>query len=213
MTIIEGVITHQETHHWSETNIESSGGISYIGKDGGFIRHPQIISTTTKQMQTELWVKEDDGSEHHIRLTNHNFATTTNHRVRIAWGGSMANRQYGTYLFAYNFNSGVTVDFNWGSWTKWVKSRNLIKYPQNYILTIRSVPIIAGTIISITDNIITSAITPHDPPAALTFALMAAISLAIWAALETIGQLYFAIPWKNNVAITTRESILREFSR
>lgn len=213
MTIIEGVIIHQETHHWSETNIESSESFSYIGKGGGYIQHPQISSTTTKHMQTELWVKEDDGIEHHIRLTNHNFATAKNHRVRIAWGGSISNRQYGTYLFAYNFNSGITVDFNWGSWTKWVKARNLIIYPQNYILIVRSAPIIAGTIISITDNILIRTISTHAPSVAFTLTLMAILSLAFWAAFETIGQFFFATPLINKIAITTRESILREFSR
>lgn len=122
LCIAEGVVTHLDTKHWSDTHVSSSGGVGVTN----------VTSRTNHRQQTQFWIREVDGTEREFTLMDDrcNFTMAPGHKVRIAWGAN-ENKDRGRYLFARNFNS--RVDWNFYSkkdWHDWCSKENLVVYPE-----------------------------------------------------------------------------------
>lgn len=125
--VAEGIVKHQDTLVWNETTLHSSGGGGYVGPHGGHVDAPQIHSTNIEHQQHSFWITEPDGKEVSIELRNTSFRAAPGQKVRIGWG-SAAGVQSGQYLFAHNFNSGLTTEFI-SNWWSWGVGCGLLKYP------------------------------------------------------------------------------------
>ncbi len=116
---------------WSETKVSSSGGGGYVGPQGGHVSSPTITSETkTKQ---EIWIREEDGLESSLELSNKAFPVNNGQRVWIALGAKSTNVDTARYLIAYNQASDRYFDFL-DNWTGWLYESKLIKKPLIYRL-------------------------------------------------------------------------------
>ncbi len=116
---------------WSETEVSSTGGGGHIGPQGGSFSAPKITSTTkTKQ---EIWIREEDGLESSVELTDKAFPVHPGQRVWLAYGANSNNLNSSKYLFAYNQASDRYFDFL-NDWLPWLYSSGFIKKPLIYRL-------------------------------------------------------------------------------
>lgn len=210
---------------WSETEVHSSGGGGHVGPQGGSISTPTITSTSkTKQ---EFWIREDDGRESSIELTDSAFTAMEGQRIWLAVGGNK-NSKSTSYLFAYNSASDTHFDFI-RNWIKWLYSEHLLIKPFIYrllttwlsfsigvIFTVMFFPLMAALrtapSFSIALNkVIESFSFPESIQHAISYfphALSAnpwtliLIFLGVWLIssliLRTIGYLLFLKYWENN---------------
>jgi len=129
LSVIKGEVIGQQK--WSETEVHSSGGGGHIGPQGGHVSAPTITSTSkTKQ---EFWIREDDGRETSIELTDSAFTAREGQKVWITWGANKKNISTSKYLFAYNSASDKHYDFI-PNWISWLYSSKLLKKPFIYRL-------------------------------------------------------------------------------
>ncbi len=124
-----GEITGQQK--WSETKVSSSGGGGYVGPQGGHVSSPTITSET--KTRQEIWIREEDGLESSLELSNKAFPVNHGQRVWIASGANSKERDTARYLIAYNQASDRYFDFL-DNWTGWLYESKLIKKPMIYQL-------------------------------------------------------------------------------
>lgn len=88
--VFEGEIAGDKT--WSETHVTSSGGgSSYIGPQGGYVNTPTIRSHNSTHQ--EIWVRQPNGHEFPLQLTNRNVLVRPGHRVAVIVGANQLERR------------------------------------------------------------------------------------------------------------------------
>lgn len=87
--VFEGEIAGDKT--WSESHIHSSGGGGYIGPYGGNIRGPSISSSNSTHQ--EIWVRQANGQEFPLQLTNQNVMVRAGHKVALIVGANRLERR------------------------------------------------------------------------------------------------------------------------
>lgn len=139
LNIARGDVVGQQK--WSETKIHASGGGGYVSQQGGYVRPPQVSSTSHEKH--EFWIREEDGKEIAIKFTDANFPVREGQKVWIAWGNNSRNNDNGSYLFGYNSASGDSFDLL-KKWGPWLYGNGLLKTPSTYRLFTTWLPLIIG---------------------------------------------------------------------
>lgn len=80
-SIIEAEVVNNERSE--SVSIHSSGGGGYVGQYGGYVQAPTIHSTTTSNQR--IWLRLQNGSEHHLDLENADLPTRTGHQLRLQY--------------------------------------------------------------------------------------------------------------------------------
>ncbi len=221
---------------WSETEISSSGGGGYIGPQGGNITAPTISSSSkTKQ---EIWIREDDGLEFPLELTDSSFSAMQGQRVWLAFCGNSNNTNSSRCLLAYNQSSDHYCSLL-SDWTSWLYRSCLLKKPLIYrllttwlsfIISLISIWVILPLLsnvkgqLSVTDAL-TSLIDHFHLPASYQiwlkimsgsstgdFIIIGVYSLLLWLVLyfilKIIGKLLFLNSWENKQVDSIYNKIL-----
>lgn len=89
---------------WAETHVNGSGN-----------QYRTDVSSTVHE-KLEFWIREKDGREERIQLSNANFGVRPGQKVWVAWGGGK-KRKEGSYLRASNLVANTTINLkNWHVW-------------------------------------------------------------------------------------------------
>lgn len=89
---------------WTETHVSGSGN-----------QYGTSVSSTVHE-KLEFWIREKDGHEERIQLTNVNFGVRPGQKVWVAWGGG-TKRKTGSWLRVSNLTANTTTNLkNWRVW-------------------------------------------------------------------------------------------------
>jgi hypothetical protein len=109
LQVFSGVV--MEVRTWTETRVTSSGGGGALYQGTGVVSGTQVSSEVTRR--DELFVRDSDGSEQSLSLTNVGLAVRNGSRVSTVLGFYEGQTQ-GYYVGVYNHDTRAWMPFEDG---------------------------------------------------------------------------------------------------
>jgi hypothetical protein len=96
---VTGEVLAEKTY----TTTSTSGGGSVQNPDGSFSSSPVTTTTTTHD---QLVLRDDDGTEHAVHVTDTHLVVRPGHRLSVLWGARPPSKS-GPYVAIYNHDTRV----------------------------------------------------------------------------------------------------------
>lgn len=119
-------------HKWSQTSVCTRANADVVS-----------VSSVVSEKH-EFWIKEADGKEVGVKLTDGGFQVRDGQKVWVAWAGKQG-QDYGRNLFARNVTSGDDAELL-SDWTAWLYQSGVISKPLLYCLFSIWLPILLGVL-------------------------------------------------------------------